>query len=94
MCDDEDSDDDWEVQRVDTDDYPEDSVARQFITDMQAAGLTVEHYHGRCAYEGPAVRTDTIQDAVMHTKVPCRHDSMGRGVIVHTSVTCYRVAPV
>lgn len=55
----------------------------QFVKDMEEAGLEVEHYHGRFFWEGPAVRVDSIQDALSETKVKCQWDSMGRGFIVY-----------
>ena len=56
---------------------------RQFVADMQAAGLEVEHYKGRFSWEGPAVRLDNLQDALGATKVECRLEPMGKGYIVY-----------
>lgn len=55
----------------------------QFVADMEAAGLDVEHYHGRFFWEGPAVRVDDLQDAMRETKVRVQYDNMGRGWIVY-----------
>lgn len=57
--------------------------ALQFVADMEAAGLKVEHYNGRYFWEGPAVRVDDIQDAMSETKVRLQWDNMGRGYIVY-----------
>jgi hypothetical protein len=56
---------------------------RQFIEDMEAAGLEVRHYRGWNFYVGPAVEVDDIQDALSRTKVECRWDHLGLGYIVH-----------
>ena len=56
---------------------------KQFVRDMEDAGLEVEHYRGRFLWEGPAVRVDDIQDALSNTKVKCQWDSMGLGFIVY-----------
>jgi len=53
------------------------------VRDMEAAGLEVEHYHGRYFYQGPAVRVDSVQDALSETKVKCQSDQMGLGFIVY-----------
>lgn len=55
----------------------------RFVKDMAKAGLNTEHYHGRFHWEGPAVRVDTLQDALSNTKIECQHDSMGLGFIVY-----------
>jgi len=59
------------------------SACVQFVSDMEEAGLEVEHYRGRFFWEGPAVRVDFLQDALSETKVRCQHDSMGLGFIVY-----------
>lgn len=56
---------------------------QQFVADMEEAGLEVEHYRGRSFWEGPAVRVDSIQDAMGATMVPCQWDNMGLGFIVY-----------
>jgi len=55
----------------------------QFVRDMEAAGLEVEHYRGRFGWEGPAVRVDDLQDALGATKVECQVEPTGRGYIVY-----------
>lgn len=55
----------------------------EFVSDMQDAGLTVEHYFGRFFWEGPAVRVDELHDAMQHTHIPVQYDSMGLGYIVY-----------
>jgi hypothetical protein len=59
----------------------------QFVKDMEAAGLDVEHYQGRSFWEGPAVRVEDIQDALCETKIKCQHDNMGKGFIVYPVVS-------
>lgn len=59
---------------------------RQFVEDMEAAGLEVEHYHGRFFWQGPAVRVDDLQDAMRHTSVKLQYDNMGLGWIVYPVV--------
>lgn len=54
-----------------------------FTADMDAAGLAIEHYHGRAMWHGPAVRADDLQDALSETHVRCQWDSMGMGYIVY-----------
>ncbi len=56
---------------------------RQFVRDMEAAGLEVEHYLGRFGWEGPAVRVADLQDALGATKVECQLDPIGKGYIVY-----------
>jgi hypothetical protein len=56
---------------------------RQFVEDMEAAGMEVRHYEGRDFYRGPAVDVNDIQDALSKTTVKCRWDNLGRGFIVH-----------
>jgi len=55
----------------------------QFITDMAAAGLQTRLYHGRFCWHGPAVKVDTIQDALSNTSVRCHWDNLGLGYIVY-----------
>jgi hypothetical protein len=55
----------------------------KFVFDMEKAGLTVEHYHGRFFWEGPAVRVDDLQDAMSETRVRVQYDNMGMGWIVY-----------
>jgi len=59
------------------------SSAEQFSHDMGVAGLEVEHYRGRWFYEGPAVRTDDLQEVLGPTKVPCLWDNLGKGWVVY-----------
>jgi hypothetical protein len=33
---------------------------RQFVEDMEAAGLEIRHYEGRNFYQGPAVMVDDL----------------------------------
>ncbi len=56
---------------------------QQFVTDMEAAGLTVEHYCGRFDWEGPAVAVDHPQDALSATKVRCQWDTTGLDWVVY-----------
>lgn len=63
--------------------YTEGSDAAKFVEDMRLAMLPVEHYHGRFWWEGPAVRVDDLQTAMMETRVPVQWDSMGMGYIVY-----------
>ena len=56
---------------------------RQFVADMEAAGLEVRDYQGRYFYKGPAVAVDDLQDALSHTKVKCQWDHLGLGYIVY-----------
>jgi hypothetical protein len=56
---------------------------RQFIEDMEAAGLEVRHYRGRNLYEGPAVEVAHVQVALSRTTVECRWDHLGLGFLVH-----------
>jgi len=55
----------------------------KFVKNMEKAGLTVEHYRGRSFWQGPAVRVDSIQEALSETKVKCQWDNMGLGFIVY-----------
>lgn len=64
----------------------------RFIEDMYTAGLEVEHYRGRCFWNGPAVRVDELQEALSNTKVPCRYDSMGLGFIVYPNVSALQAS--
>lgn len=57
--------------------------AIQFVEDMEAAGLTVEHYEGRFFWTGPAVRVDELYEAMSKTQVPTQYDNMGMGYIVY-----------
>lgn len=82
-------DDKWDTLAEDEDETPDplpeytnpDHI--QFVSDMEAAGLEVEHYHGRFMWEGPAVRVDDLQDAMSETKVRVQYDNMGLGWIVY-----------
>jgi hypothetical protein len=56
---------------------------QRFVRDMQKAGLTPYHYHGRFFWEGPAVDVDDLQEALSETRVKCQHDSMGLGYVVY-----------
>jgi hypothetical protein len=56
---------------------------RQFVLDMEAAGLVVRHFEGRNFYQGPAVEVDDIQDALSRTTVRCQWDHRGLGFIVY-----------
>lgn len=60
---------------------------KRFVRDMESAGLEVEHYHGRYFYQGPAVRVDSVQDALSETKVECQWDQMGLGFIVYPAAS-------
>jgi hypothetical protein len=62
--------------------YTDKSCVR-FVKDMHKAGLEVEHYRGRYFWQGPAVRVDSIQDAMSETRVKVQWDQMGRGFIVY-----------
>ena len=64
------------------DDYQSDNYF-QFIVDMHRAGISLRHYNGRNYYRGPAVVVRSIQDAMMHTKVPCQWDNMGLDFVVY-----------
>lgn len=58
----------------------------RFVADMQEEGFKVEHYAGRCYYNGPAVRVDQYEDpddVVRATKVKIQRDSMGLGKILY-----------
>lgn len=55
----------------------------KFTRDMEAAGLEVEHYHGRSFWHGPAVRVDSLQEAMSETRVKVQWDNMGLGYIVY-----------
>ena len=50
---------------------------KQFVKDMLAVGLEVEHYRGRNFWQGPAVRVDSIQDA-MSSAAGRRNEATGR----------------
>jgi hypothetical protein len=56
---------------------------RQFVEDMQNAGLEPYHYRGRFFYEGPAVTVDDLQQGLGATLVKCQWDQMGRGWVVY-----------
>ncbi len=55
----------------------------QFVDDMATAGITVEHYHGRVFWSGPAARCDDLQDVMSRTRVRVQWDNMGMGYIVY-----------
>lgn len=56
---------------------------KQFVEDMEEAGLEVEIYHGRYWWHGPSVNVDNLQDALSCTKVKCQWDNMGKGWVVY-----------
>ena len=55
----------------------------QFIQDMQPAGLEVRHYRGRFFWQGPAVVSEYLNDALDQTQVRCQWDQLGLGYIVY-----------
>jgi len=55
----------------------------RFVTEMEDAGLEVQHYRGRFYWSGPAVFVDDVQDALGATGVRCQWDNMGRGWVVY-----------
>jgi hypothetical protein len=55
----------------------------QFVKDMEAADIEVEHYRGRYYWEGPAVRVGHPHFVQRATKVPVQWDRMGLGIIVY-----------
>ena len=64
--------------------YPE--RYNRFVDDMKEEGFKVEHYSGRCYYNGPAVRVreyDDPDDVIRATKVGIQRDSMGLGQILY-----------
>ena len=57
----------------------------QFIANMSAGAGMADHlmvYHGRGGWVGPAISVRDLQDALSHTKVPCRWESLGKGWVV------------
>jgi hypothetical protein len=56
---------------------------KQFVADIEDAGLTPQDYHGRFFWHGPAVAVDDLQEALGATKVKCQWDSLGMGFIVY-----------
>jgi hypothetical protein len=56
---------------------------KQFVSDMEDAGLAPYDYHGRFFWHGPAVDVDDLQEALGATKVRCQWDSMGMGYVVY-----------
>lgn len=61
---------------------------KQFIQDMQNAGLELQTYEGRWFWKGPAVVVDQLQDAMQETKVRLKWDNLGLGYIVHPVESC------
>jgi hypothetical protein len=70
-------------QRAAWDEIPE---HRQFVEDMENAGLTVYEYAGRFWWNGPAVTVDSLDVAMSETKVRTQWDSMGLGYVVYPVV--------
>jgi len=63
--------------------YYKEGILNRFVKDMRNAGLEPYHYEGRWFWKGPAVNVDYAYEAMSETKVPCRTDSMGLGVVVY-----------
>lgn len=64
----------------------------KFIKDMEKSGIPWEHYKGRWFWEGPAVRTSSVEtedteealQVIMgSTKVPLQRDNMGLGWVLY-----------
>lgn len=79
-----------EMRETDEKELPEytNNNFQQFVEDMHAAGITVEHYRGRWHYEGPAVWTSekngpTLQDVMSATKVRVQKDNCAFDWIVY-----------
>lgn len=62
---------------------PKSKRYEKFKREMEEAGLEVENYKGRFFWEGPAVRTDDLQEALAKTTVTCQWDNLGLGWIVY-----------
>lgn len=55
---------------------------KEFVRDMEKAGLEVKHYRGRFYYDGPSVMVENVDDVIRLTSVKVQWDSMGRDHIV------------
>lgn len=62
---------------------PKNKRYEKFKREMEEAGLEVENYKGRFFWEGPAVRTDDLQETLAKTVIPCQWDTLGLGWIVY-----------
>lgn len=59
-------------------------TCNDFVSQMEAIDLDVEHYRGRNLWEGPAVRidADSLQDVIRGTDMKLQWDTMGRDQLI------------